>query len=309
MRKIVSWILLGLGAFLVVTAVVATVWAPDQVKRAPLDTDSTTRLSGTAAAVPSGDTNIEVRAVSVTKADSDKSDDDVVVYTNYGCLVLDVPGPDCGIEGEGDAADPNVISVGTPRPFATDRRTGLATMEGDYLPDGTADTEGLVNKFPFDTEKKDYPFWDGTLGDVVTAAYDGTEEVEGLETYRFTYTLTDEDAEIASGVDGTYSMDKTMWIEPKTGQIIDQEQHDVRGVGETTLLDVELSFTDDQVKANVDDAEANVSSLDLLTGTVPLIGFILGPILLVAGAIGLALGRRSEQDGTTPTPKREKATA
>jgi stearoyl-CoA desaturase (delta-9 desaturase) len=40
-RKIVSWILLGLGAFLLVTAIVATVWAPDQVKRAPIDTDST----------------------------------------------------------------------------------------------------------------------------------------------------------------------------------------------------------------------------------------------------------------------------
>ena len=309
MRKIVSWILLGVGAFLLVTAIVASVWAPDQVKRAPIDTDSTTRLSGTAAAVPSGATNVEVRAVSVTESDSKKSDDDVAVYTNYTCLVLDNPGPDCGIQGEGEAADPNVISVGTPRAFATDRRTGLATMEGDYLPDGTPETDGLVNKFPFDTAKKDYPFWDGTLGDVVTATYDGTEKVEGLETYRFTYTLTDEPAEIAKGVEGIYSMDKTMWIEPKTGQIIDQEQHDVRGVGETTLLDVELSFTDDQVKTNVDDAEANISSLNLLTRIVPLIGFILGPILLVAGVIGLVLSRRSEHGETGPRPKRARTTA
>ena len=77
MRKIVSWILLGLGAFLLVTAIVAKVWAPDQVKRAPIDTDSTTHLSGTAAVVPTGDTNVDVRAVSVTKSDSKKSTDDV----------------------------------------------------------------------------------------------------------------------------------------------------------------------------------------------------------------------------------------
>jgi hypothetical protein len=298
-RKIVSWILLGLGAFLLVTAIVATVWAPDQVKRAPIDTNSTTRLSGTAAAVPTGDTDVDVRAVSVTKSDSKKSDDDVAVYTNYTCLVLDNPGPDCGIEGEGDNADPNVISVGTPTVFATDRYTGMATMEGDYLPDGTPETEGLVNKFGFDTEKKDYPFWDGVLQRAVTATFEGTDTIDGLDVYEFNYTVVDEPAEIASGVEGNYSMDKTMWIEPKTGQIIDQEQHDVRSANGTTLLDVELSFTDDQVATNVDDAKANVSSLDLITGTVPLIGFILGPILLIAGAIGLVLSRRSE--GTSAT--------
>ena len=90
-----------------------------------------------------------------------------------------------------------------------------------------------------------------------------------------------------------------MWIEPKTGQIIDQEQHDVRAANGTPLLDVELSFTDSQVKTNVDDAKSNVSSLDLITSTVPLIGFILGPILLIAGAIGLVLSRRSERGPTT----------
>jgi hypothetical protein len=293
-RKIVSWILLGLGAFLLVTAIVARVWAPDQVKRAPIDTDSTTRLSGTAAVVPTGDTNVDVRAVSVTESDSNKSTDDVAVYTNYTCLVLDNPGPDCGRRGEGDNADPNVISVGEPEAFATDRRTGVAVNGSEYLPKGTPKTEGLVNKFPFDTEKKDYPFWDDVLGDTVVGQYDGTDTIDGLDVYKFSYSVADADAEIAKGVDGTYSMDKTMWIEPKTGQIIDQEQHDVRSANGTPLLDVNLSFTDDQVQTNVDDAKANVSSLDLITSTVPLIGFILGPILLIAGAVGLSLSRRND---------------
>lgn len=298
MRKIVSWILLGLGTFLLVTAIVAKVWAPDQVKRAPLDTDSKTRLSGTAAVVPTGDTNVDVRAVSVTKADSKKSTDEVVVYTNYTCLVLDNPGPDCGIEGEGEAADPNVISVSAPEAFATNRRSGVAVNDSKYLPSGTPETQGLVNKFPFDTEKKDYDFWDGVLADTVTANYVGTDKVEGLETYMFNYSVVNEAAEIAKGVYGTYSMDKTMWIEPRTGQIIDQEQHDVRAANGTPLLDVQLSFTDDTVQTNIEDAKSNVSSLDLLTSTVPLIGFILGPILLIAGAIGLMLGRRSARKTT-----------
>jgi hypothetical protein len=292
-RKIVSWVLIGLGGFLLAAAVVASTWAPGQAKRAPLDTNSITRLSGTAAVVPTGDTDVAVRAASVTKADADKSDDDVVVYVNFTCLVKDVPDtPDCGEEGTGENADPNVISVGEPSLFATDRNTGLATNEGDYLPDGTPETEGLVNKFGFDTEKKTYPFWDDVLQRAVDVEYQGTKTIDGLETWAFNYVVTDEEAEIASGVDGTYSMDKTMWIEPRTGQIIDQEQHDVRAAGDTTLLDVELSFTDDQVQTNVDDAKDNLDTLDLITKTVPLVGYIGGPLLILAGILGLTLGQR-----------------
>ena len=297
MRKIVSWLLMALGGFLLAAAVVASVWAPDQAKRAPLDTDSTTRLSGTAAALPSGDTGAAVRAVSVTKADSDVSDDDVVVYASYTCLVLDVPDtPDCGVPGVDEDADPNLVSAGEPEIFATDRRTGLAVNDSKYLPEGTPETQGLVNKFPFDTEQKAYEFWDGVLGATVTTEFEEVEEVNGLDTYRFRYVVSDAPAEIASGVDGVYSMDKTMWIEPKTGQIIDQEQHDVRGVGDATLLDVELSFTDEQVETNVDDANANLSTLKLITQTVPLIGYIGGPLLVLAGVVLLMTGRRSETE-------------
>lgn len=291
MPKIVSWVLIGLGGFLLAAAVVANVWAPDVVKRAPLDTNTTTRLTGTAAVVPSGDTDVPVRAVSITKADADQSDDDGVVYVNFTCLVKDVPDtPDCGEQGTGENADENVISVGEPTVFATDRRTGVAVNDDRYLPDGTPATEGLVNKFPFDTEKKNYPFWDGVLGRAVNAEYQGTKTIKGLETYEFGYQVSGEPAEIATGVDGTYSMDKTMWIDPRTGSIIDQEQHDVRAAGETTLLDVQLSFTDEQVQTNVDDARDNIDSLDLLTKTVPIIGYVAGPVLLLVGVLGLLMG-------------------
>jgi hypothetical protein len=292
-RKIVSGLLMALGGFLLVAAVVATTWAPGQVKRAPLDTDSVTRLSGTAAALPNGDTNQTVRAVSVTKADSEVSDDEVVVYASYTCLVIDTPDtPDCGVPGEGEDADPNLVTAGEPEVFATDRRTGVALNDSAYLPDGTPETEGLVNKFPFDTEQTSYEFWDGVLDATVTAEFEDVEEVNGLETYRFNYVVTDEPAKISGEIDGLYSMDKTMWIEPKTGQIIDQEQHDVRKIDDQTLLDVNLSFTDEQVQVNVDDANDNLSSLTLITSTIPLLGFIGGPLLILGGVALLMTGRR-----------------
>lgn len=304
MRRILGLILIGLGGFLLVLGLLATVWVPGQVKKAPIDTDSITRLSGTAAVVPTGDTNVDVRAISSTKADKNKSDDDVVVYASYTCLVLDVPGPDCGKPGTGENADPNVISVGQPDIFATDRVSGMAVNSDKYLPEGTPETKGLVNKFPFDTAKRDYEFWDGVLEDTVTAKYEATEKVDGVETYRFHYVVDQADATIATGVEGTYSMDKTMWIEPTTGQIVDQEQHDVRGVDGKNLLDVELSFTDDQVSTNADDASTNASSLTLLTSTVPVIGFAGGAVLVLLGIALVVLSRRRpKDDGSRSTGK------
>jgi hypothetical protein len=299
LRKIISWVLLGLGAFLLAAALVATVWAPDQVKRAPLDTDSTTRLSGTAQKLNTGTGEIEdldVRAVSITEADSNKSDDDVVAYVNTSCLVIDVPDtPDCGEPGTGEDADPNVINISNEL-FATDRRTGVAVNGDDYLPEGTPEREGLQNKFPFDAEKKDYEFWDGILDRAVPATYEGTDEIEGLETYRYNMSVVEEEATVIGDVDGIYSLDKTMWIEPNTGAIIDQEQHDVRTLPNgDPLLDLQLSFTDEQVSANVDDASANVSSLTLLTKTIPLVGFIGGALCIIAGILLLLSARRKNE--------------
>ncbi|QIX26419.1 DUF3068 domain-containing protein [Nocardioides sp. JQ2195] len=298
MQKIIIWVLIGLGAFLLVAALIASLWAPGVVKKTPIDTDSTTHLSGTAAKLNPGTGKVEdlqVKATSFTKADSDASDDDVVVFTNVTCLVVDGPDvPDC-IE---DKNDPNLINIPEPDAFATDRYDAGAVENGTYVPEGTEQKEGLVNKFPFDTEKKSYDYWDGMIGEPVKVDFKGTHDIEGVETYEFNYNVSDVDAEVVDGIDGKYSMDKTMWIEPRTGAIVKQEQHEVRTLENgDPLLDLNLAFTDDQVKTNAEDAEENVSSLELITSTVPLVGFIVGPILLIVGG-GLLLlsrtkGRRS----------------
>lgn len=292
-RKIIAWILIGLGAFLLAAAFVASLWAPGVIKMTPIDTDSTTHLSGTAAKLNPATGDIEdlkVKATSFTKADSKASDDDVVVFTNVTCLNVDAPGvPDC-IE---DKNDPNLVSIPEPDLFATDRYDAMAVKNGKYVPEGTEQKEGLVNKFPFDTKKKDYEYWDGMLAKPVTAEYQGTEKVGGVETYKYTYEVSDVPAQVVEGIDGLYSMDKTMWVEPVTGSILRQEQHEVRTLENgDPLLDINLAFTDEQVKTNAEDADENLGSLNLLTHTVPLVGFIVGPILILVGAVLLFLSAR-----------------
>lgn len=295
MRKIIGWVLLGLGAFLLVTGLLATVWAPGQVERTPLDTDSVTRLSGNADKLnpATGETEaIDVKATSITKADSKRSDDNVIVFVNTTCLVIDEGDvPECV-----DADDPQARLVSaTSDVFATDRYDALA-VNGKYLPAGAEEKEGLVNKWPFNAEKKDYDYWDGLVGAPVNAAYDSTETLDGLETYKYRVLLEDVPAEVVEGVQGTYSQDKFIWIEPRTGAIVNQTQRETRTLEDgTVVLDLNLAFTEDQVASGVQDAKDNKSQLDLVTGTLPLVGFIGGFIALLAGAFIVFIGRKEQK--------------
>jgi hypothetical protein len=296
-RKIIGWVLLALGTFLIVIGLMAAVWAPGQVKRTPLDTDSTTRLSGNADKLnpATGEVeNIDIVATSITEADSDLSDDDVIVFANSTCLIVDDGSgsvPDCV-----DAQDPEgrLVTASTDV-FATDRSDGMAVNDSKYLPPSAEEKEGLVNKWPIEAEKKTYPYWDGMLGEAVDAEYDGTEDQDGLETYRYHVLVENASTEVIDGVDGVYSQDKYLWIDPTTGAIINQTQHEVRKLEDgSTILDMNLAFTEDQVSANVKDAEDNGQQLGLLTRTVPLVGIIGGILALLVGAFLVRAAGREE---------------
>ena len=297
MRGVVTKLLVFVGAFLVATAALALFYAPDQVKRTPLDVDSVTRLTGEAQLFD-GTTLVPtpVRATSTTHADSELSTDDVVLMQNSSCLLKDPDGqaPDCV---SADDPENRLVSAGT-SVFATDRRTALAVPDFENLPADAEPREGLINKFPFDVEQKTYPFWDGLLGEPVDAVFQGEEEIDGLPVYKFLVSVVDGDIEITPGVLGKYSSEKTMWVDTATGSIVDQSESQTRvqADNDQTILQLDFSFTDETVAANVASAKDNASSLTLLTRTVPLVGGILG---LVALAVGLVLAFSARRAGTT----------
>jgi hypothetical protein len=296
MRKILALVLIGLGAFLLVAAVVAQTWAPAQVERTPLDTDNTTYLSGSAMkADPANDYELEpldVVAFSTNQADADASDDDVVAWVSTLCLVVDEGDP----TGCVDEDDPQgrLISAETDV-FATDRHTGMTVNDEKYLPADAKPQDGLQNKWPFNAEKKTYPVWDGLAGTAVDATYEGTEDIAGLETYHYVATVDASGVEVIDGVPGDYQATTDYYIEPRTGTIINQVVHQERqadGIG--PILELDLAFTDDQVQKNVDDTEDNLSTLELIEDTVPLVGYAVGIPLVLIGAGLLLLGRRRQ---------------
>ncbi|MGY2700944.1 DUF3068 domain-containing protein [Nocardioides sp. HB32] len=290
MRKIVALVLVGLGVFLVVAGIVARAWAPGQIERTPLDTDNTTYLSGTAE-VPNADLQLEktpVLAWSTNKADADASDEDVVAFATSLCLVRDADGIDGCVDGD----DPRLISAETDV-FAADRHTGLTVDDPEYLPADALHEEGLQNKWPFGAEKKTYPVWDGVVGAAVDATYEGTEEIDGLETYVYRAVANADGVDVVADLPGSYASSTEYYIEPRTGAIINQVIHQQRvadGVG--TVLDLDLAFTAGQVQTNVDDARDNLSLLTLIETTVPVVGLAVGIPLVLVGLGLLLLGRR-----------------
>ena len=113
------------------------------------------------------------------------------------CVVVDEGNPpDCI-----DKKDDRLVQASTDI-FATNRVTGESVDDpATYLSglDYTA-TTGLVNKFPFDTQKQTYQYWDPTLADAVPVTYEGTTDMDGLEVYEFHMLIDGATIEIADGV-------------------------------------------------------------------------------------------------------------
>jgi hypothetical protein len=301
--KVLARVLLGLGSFLLIAGILALTYAPGVVKKTPLDVDTTTVYEGEAAKIDpltgAFDTK-PVYAIRHTTADSEKSSDDTVIMVETACAVFDTGGAQECVNGN----DPDLITASIDR-FATDRVTALA-VEDKNLPADAGPHEGLINKFPFDVEKKTYPFWDGDIGRAVDIDYQGTETLFGLETYEFSYTVKDEPIEVAEGIPGTYDNIVTVWVDPKTGSIVKSGQDQQRFLEDgTPALDIQLIGTDDTVKEAVDEAKTAGKSLTILLTVLPIVG-IGGGILCLIGGLVLVMRERSGGGRRVADPEKEK---
>lgn len=305
MRSLFARLALLVGVFALVAAGVALFWGKDAAQRTPLSVDSYTRLTGTAsgALAKSPDTAVPVNYITHTQADPDASDDDVVAIQQTGCITL-APSDDSPfcIDDEGefvfDGKSASIVQISAKK-VALDRRTALAIEDQEkYIKDedSVVAYEGLVIKFPFNVEKKTYPYWDGTLGQAVDATYVGDRDIDGLKTYEFQVTIPETTAEIAEGTEGLYEAAQTIWVDPKTGAFIDQVGSQTATLSDGTVaIDIDVAYTDETVETNVKDAEDNGRSLWLVGTVLPIAGLLLGLVLLAVGV--LLLRRRQPQSG------------
>jgi hypothetical protein len=205
-----------------------------------------------------------------------------------------------------DLNDNGVITAYQER-IAMDRVTGESRhCCGDQPPHS-----GLTLKFPFNTQKRTYLFWDTTAERSFPANYAGSEKIDGVTTYRFEQRFNDVrlDTVQVSGeqaqqpgvatVPATviYGNVKTLWVEPrsgiivKAGQDVTQELKTDAGVTVLTAFKGQLVYDDATVRGNADDARSAASQLRMIQWILPIVALVLGVVLIVAGV--LTIGRRA----------------
>ena len=307
MRAVVGRVALLLGVFALVAGAIAIFWGKDAAYRIPMNTDSYTRLTGEASGqLAKSETPVPVTYIVHTQVDPKKSNDDVISMIQTKCMATTA---DYCIDENGKFVlagdDPQIVNIGQDK-FALDRSTGLPVQDqGKYVTDTAAvePYQGVVVKFPFNTEKKDYDYWDGTVGKAVVAHYKGTRTIEGLQTYRFDVDIPSQDAEIAADTQGTYAATQSVWVDPKTGAFIDQKRtQNVALPDGTKLLDVQVSYTDDTVKNNVATAKDNGRSLFLIGTIGRFVAPAVGVVLILLGLFLLRRRRTTSTDGSHRTP-------
>lgn len=325
MRRGFGYVLVGLGAFLLVLAPlvkwyvtpraqVANVRSGCDTKALCDDGVSISPSTGTAAvlfdpgalATPGADPfrrNVELTNVQRVKPDVQASSgaNNRTVYESFS-QVLDPAG--------------TVVDAGTER-IAFNRVTSQMIDCCDANENGTPieDFSGLNPfKFPFGAEKKTYKYFDGTLAQATPMEYKGTDTVQGLSVYKYEQVIEPTkyaeldvpgalvgQPEVSTVTAGRYYANtRTVWVEPTTGIVVkgteDQKQtlrtDDVSD--KVTLLEAKLGFTEENTTNAVQKAKDGASQLNLISTTIPLVGLIGGLVALGLG-LWMVLGARKEE--------------
>ena len=298
MTRRLGFILVFVGLFLLFFGLFARVYAYPRLKKAPLDQYSQPVATGTGTYFNRSPdklreiTGAQLKNVRTVRGDVGAGSDEVAVWDSFNSTV--------------DTADQGVITA-TQERIALDRVTAQSVQCCGENPRH----QGLTLKFPFDTEKTTYQFWDGPAGRALPAAFTREERINGVTVYRFEQRidrLDVGDQEIPGTLAGdpstpsvqtnvVYSNLKTLWVEPTTGIIV-KAQQDATQVLETqggeqvlTLLDATLTYDEATVDRNATDAARGANRLRLFGTIVPAVALFLG---LVALATGLVLLRPPE---------------
>ena len=316
MRRAIGGILVLLGALFIGIGLLAKPYLFNSLAIVPLDQESTSVSQGV-------DMDVLYPHVVDGKPVIDKLSGVKVVSTRE---VRGIPGvvTQAGVEDtdafwqttvksqaeqNGELVDLSYSDTGV----SIDRRTGEATnCCGDYtsigdLTDPTLTKpmthSGLVFKFPFGVQKTTYQWWDADLEQAVPIEFQGEETIEGTTVYVFNQvidptplasieaplSLFEEGAEGNVTATEVYSNDRTLYVEPVTGVVIEgREQinsvYEAEGYAPIAKTVGTIGFDDETVAKNAKDWGAKASLLSFIENWLLLVGLVLGGILIAIGA-------------------------
>ena len=325
MKRGLGVFLAGLGAFLLVTALLLKFVAVPKLEVAPLtpgtDGISTTTNVGVAkklfypGKLASGEnptrTDVPLKAVRTTRGDvlasttPEAEAANLVVYDSFQNVTDD----------EGTTIDASTMRIAFNRVDSTLTNCCGANVDGK-----SANFVGISPlKFPFNVQQQDYDWYDTGLGTTAPARFIGTDTIDGVEMYKFQQTIApyksgelDVPGSLVGSTEATFKAnryaesDTTIWVDPVTGSIVKGSQHQHQylagpdGTTEAlTIIDADLSAIPSDVSSAAADAGKNGSLLKTLGTTIPIIFGILGIILLVLGFVLATRKSGTDADGDT----------
>jgi DUF3068 family protein len=327
MRRVVSYVLIGLGVFAVALGLLLRFYAYPRLAKIPLDVDTVSVAQGGGVTsvvvaevddVPTPEIRHGLNVTSTTYVTGDLTQPEVVEDGDVAAWVEATKTVD-------DAS--GILIDASLRELCLDRHSseGVAPCEGQYISveqgerittdAKTVQQPGQSFKFPFGTEQRDYRVFDVPTRRAVTARFDGEDTVQGVDVYRFvaeTKSTRIGQKEVPGSLIGLddpsvtadlyYSDRRTFWVEPKTGVIIageDTGKQELVAPGQspgegTTVYDGTLRLNDKTVTANVEQAQDNIGKLSLLTFW-PIVLLIVGAVLILAGLVVLRIVMRRER--------------
>jgi Porin PorA len=291
----VGYVLVFVGFFLLFLALSVRFYAYPRLQKAPLDQYSTPVATGTATYFNKAqlkEVTAQVQNVRTVKGDAKAGNAGTAVWDSFVMTK--------------DAGDNGVLSAAQER-VAMDRVTG----ESKHCCGESPPHSGLTFKFPFNTQKRTYSFWDTMAKRAFPATYAGSERIQGLAVYRFEQRFSNvplDRLEVSGAQAGQpnlatvpatimYSDVKTLWVEPRTGIIVKGAEDVTQilqtdsGVPVLTAFRGSLAYDQKTISGNVDDARTASSQLRMIQWILPIAGLVLGVLLIAAGVV--LLGRNS----------------
>lgn len=189
--------ILGLGAALLIAALLLSTYTSSRITKIPLDIDTTLISDGTGSALDSASLSTDHLVVNQNVPLVSQQQISVESPANAEVVTLQVGTSVRRTDKQKDSGlllaivDTVTLNRKTAMAVSDDTRTGGSVQKPRSFGDENPPTaialrhDGLSYRFPFHTEKKTYPYFDPIAQKAFDVNYDTQDDVNGLTTYRF----------------------------------------------------------------------------------------------------------------------------
>jgi hypothetical protein len=337
MVRIAACGIIGLGAALLIAALLLSTYTSSRIQKIPLNIDESLAADGTGTALDPAslmgdrfviDKNVPLVSQQQVTVESPANAEVVTLQVGNTLRRTDKQ-QDNGLLLA--MVDTVTLNRNTAEAVSDDTHAGGSVQKPRTIEESKPPTnvalphEGLSYRFPFNTEKKTYPYFDPIAQKAFDANYDGEDDVNGLTTYRFTQNVgydadgklvdpikyaslydNNEDGEVTAraelwGLPGDpqepvtmtryYAAQRTFWVDPVSGTIVKEQEHANHYYArdplkpEMAMADYKVTSTEQTIESQVASARDERDRVGLWSRVLPISFTAAGLIALVGGAL------------------------